>query len=412
MMLTSLALTFLLGLLLGFLSKKINLPTLVGLLFTGIILGPSFLDVMHPNLLGISVDLRQVALVVILTRAGLALDLQELKKAGRPAFLLCFVPAICELIGITLIAPHLLDVTYLEAALIGSIVAAVSPAVIVPKMLKMMEEGYGTKKSIPQMIMAAGSVDDVVVIVIFTVLASLLMGHSISALSFAHIPISIIVGLGVGISVGFAMVAFFKAFHMRDTIKVIILLSVCFLILALEHTLKDSVPMSGLLAIMSVGVVILQRYAVLAKRLSVKYSKLWVAAEILLFVLVGAEVNVDYAMSSGLNAILVVLGGLVFRMVGVYLSVVGTPLSNRERLFCMIAYMPKATVQAAIGSLPLAWGLKCGETALTVAVLAILITAPLGAFGIERTYKLLLNKGGELDLTEDQKEEQDTFAIN
>lgn len=412
MMLTSLALTFLLGLLLGFLSKKINLPTLVGLLFTGIILGPSFLDVMHPNLLGISVDLRQVALVVILTRAGLALNLQELKKAGRPAILLCFVPAICELIGITLIAPHLLDVTYLEAALIGSIVAAVSPAVIVPKMLKMMEEGYGTKKSIPQMIMAAGSVDDVVVIVIFTVLASLLMGHSISVLSFAHIPISIVVGLSVGISVGFAMVAFFKAFHMRDTIKVIILLSVCFLILALEHALKDSVPMSGLLAIMSVGVVILQRYAILAKRLSVKYSKLWVAAEILLFVLVGAEVNVDYAMASGLNAILVVLGGLVFRMVGVYLSIVGTPLSNKERLFCMIAYMPKATVQAAIGSLPLAWGLKCGETALTVAVLAILITAPLGAFGIERTYKLLLNKGDELDLTENQKEEQDTFAMN
>jgi len=408
----SIALTFLLGMLLAFLSKKVKLPTLVGMLLTGIILGPYGLNQLTSSLLGISVDLRQIALVIILMRAGLALDISELKRAGRPALLLCFLPACCEMLGVTLIAPSLLGISTLEAATIGSIVAAVSPAVIVPKMLRLMKEGYGTQKSIPQFIMAGGSVDDVFVIVIFTVLTSLLMGKEVSAVSFLHIPISIIVGLLVGILSGYLIIQFFRKFNMSDTSKVILLLSVSFILLGLEKEIKDIIPMSGLLAIMSIGIMIYKQDKSLAPKLSSKFSQLWIAAEIILFVLVGADVNIDYALASGLNAIFVVLGGLVFRMIGVYLCVIGTKLNNKERLFCMIAYTPKATVQAAIGSLPLAWGLECGNIALTVAVLAILITAPLGAFGIEMTYKKLLRNSGEIKLSDTQKEEEEAFSMN
>lgn len=397
-MLTSLALTFLLGLVLGYASIKIKLPSLIGMLATGIVLGP-ILGLIEP-LRAISVDLRQLALVIILTRAGLALNIEELKRVGRPAILMCFVPACFELVGVTLLAPRLLGVTLLEAAIIGTVVAAVSPAVIVPKMLRLMDEKYGTKQSIPQMIMAGGSVDDVFVIVLFTAFTGLALGGEISSLSFLQIPSSIVLGLAVGITVGYLLVQFFKFYHMRDSVKVVIILSFSFLLMALEHHLKGFVEgthfafvsISGLLAVMSMSGAILHNYDALAVRLSGKFGKLWVAAEILLFVLVGAEVDIDAAIAGGAASILLVLCGLLFRMIGVFVSVLGTHLTMKERLFCMIAYLPKATVQAAIGSLPLAWGLECGQKVLTVAVLAILITAPIGAFGIETTYKKLLTQ--------------------
>lgn len=389
-MLTSLAFIFLLGLILGSIFNKLKLPSLLGMLITGIVLGPYALNVLDPSIVSISADLRQLALVIILTRAGLALDIEDLKKVGRPAILMCFVPACFEIIGIVLLAPKLLGLSILEAAIMGSVLAAVSPAVIVPRMLRLMEESYGTKNSIPQLIMAGASVDDIFVIVLFTSFTSLASGGQVSVASFIEIPISIIVGLVIGILLGFALSKFFKHLHMRDSIKVIILLSVSFLLIALEKLLKQTLPMSGLLAIMSMGATLYKTYSVLAKRLSSKFSKLWAAAEILLFVLVGATVDIRYAVSAGFAVVLVILGALTFRMLGVFVCLLKTKLHPKERLFCMIAYMPKATVQAAIGSIPLSMGLNCGNIVLTAAVLAILITAPFGALGVDLTYKKLL----------------------
>ena len=389
-MLTSLAYIFLLGLSLGYIFKKLRLPSLIGILLTGIILGPYVLNALDPSLLGVSVQLRQIALVIILMRAGLALDIDDLKKVGRPAILMCFIPACLEIAGMILIAPKLLGITVLEAAIMGAVVAAVSPAVIVPKMLFLMENGIGTRKSIPQMIMAAGSVDDVFVIVLFSAFTTLGMGGEVSAASFVQIPVSILTGLIVGIVVGWLLSRLFKAMHMRDSIKVIIMMSSAFLFLSVEQWLKGMIAVSGLLAVMAMGATILRTYPVLAKRISPKFSKLWVAAEIILFVLVGATVDIKYAAAAGVSAVLLILLVLLFRMAGVFVSLIKTQLSFRERLFCMIAYLPKATVQAAIGSLPLAMGLPCGKIVLTVAVLAILITAPLGAFGIDMTYRKLL----------------------
>lgn len=389
-MLVSLAYIFILGLSLGTIFNKLRLPSLLGMLLTGIILGPYVLNLLSPSLLSISVELRQVALVIILMRAGLALDIEDLKKVGRPAFLMCFVPACFEIAGMMLVAPKLLGISLLDAAIMGTVVAAVSPAIIVPKMLHLMENKIGTHKSIPQMIMAGGSVDDVFVIVMFTAFTTLAQGGEVSALNFTQIPISIITGLILGIGIGFVLILFFKRFHMRDSIKVLIMMSIAFLFIGLEGWLKGIVPLSGLLAVMAMGATILKKYPVLAKRISPKYSKLWVAAEVLLFVLVGATVDLKFAVAAGLSAVAVIFISLMFRMTGVFISMLRTRLDMRERLFCMIAYLPKATVQAAIGSLPLAMGLPCGKIVLTVAVLAILITAPLGAFGIDMTYKKLL----------------------
>lgn len=389
-MLTSLAYIFLLGLSLGYIFKKLHLPSLIGMLLTGIILGPYALNALDPALLNVSVELRQIALVIILMRAGLALDIDDLKKVGRPAILMCFIPACFEIAGMILIAPKLLGITVLEAAIMGTVVAAVSPAVIVPKMLYLMENGIGTRKSIPQMIMAAGSVDDVFVIVLFTAFTTLGMGGDVSASSFAQIPVSILTGLILGIIVGWLLSRLFKKIHMRDSIKVIIMMSAAFLFLAVEGWLKGMIAVSGLLAVMAMGATILRTYPVLAKRISPKFSKLWVAAEIILFVIVGATVDIKYAAAAGISAVLLILLVLLFRMSGVLVSLIKTQLNFRERLFCMIAYLPKATVQAAIGSLPLTMGLPCGKIVLTVAVLAILITAPIGAFGIDMTYRRLL----------------------
>ncbi len=391
-MLTSLAFIFLLGLSLGYVFMKLKLPALIGMLLTGIALGPYVLNLLEPSLLSVSVDLRQLALVIILTRAGLALDIKDLMKVGRPALLMCFVPACFEIAGMMLIAPPLLGISLLDAAIMGTVVAAVSPAIIVPKMLHLMDQKYGTSKSIPQLIMAGGSVDDVFVIVMFTAFTGLALGGNISAVSFLQIPVSILSGLVLGVLLGWLLTRYFKRYHMRDSVKVLIILSVSFLLVALERVLKGILPVSGLLAVMALGATLLKNYEVLALRLSAKFSKLWVGAEILLFVLVGATVDIKYAVGAGLSAVVVILFSLLFRMAGVFVCMIKTQLTLKERVFCMIAYLPKATVQAAIGSLPLAMGLPCGKIVLTVAVLAILITAPLGASGIDMTYKRLLEK--------------------
>lgn len=391
-MLTSLALIFLCGLLFGTLFSKLKLPPLLGMLLTGIVLGPYALSLLDPSILSISADLRQLALIIILTRAGLNLDLASLKKVGRPAILMCFVPACFEIGGMLVLAPPLLHISLLEAAIMGTVVAAVSPAVIVPKMLHLMETGYGTKQSIPQLIMAGASVDDVFVIVLFTSFTGLAQGHQISAVSFLSIPVSILLGLLVGAIIGMLLALLFARFHMRDSVKVLLILSLSFLLVALENTVKSTVPFSGLLAVMSLNIAVQRKRTEVAVRLSAKFSKLWVAAELILFVLVGATVNLSYVATAGLAAVIVILGVLLFRMLGVCVCLLKTTLQKKERLFCMLAYLPKATVQAAIGSLPLSMGLACGNIVLTVAVLSILITAPLDAFLIDLTYKRLLKK--------------------
>lgn len=390
-MLFSLALIFLCGMVLGGLFTRLKLPALLGMLITGIILGPYALNLFDPSILNISADLRQIALIIILTRAGLNLDIQDLKKVGRPAFFMCFVPATLEIIGMVLLAPRFFNLSLLDSAILGTVVAAVSPAVIVPKMLKLMEEGYGKKKSIPQLIMAGASVDDVFVIVLFTAFTGLASGGTISPIDFVKIPTSIISGFLVGAILGKILALFFKRVHLRDSAKVVIILSISFLLVTLEKSITGVIGFSGLLAIMTMGGALQKFRKEVAIRLSSKFSKLWVASELMLFVLVGATVNISYALSAGLLAILLIFGVLLFRMSGVFLSLLGTDLNRNERLFTMMAYCPKATVQAAIGSIPLTMGLPCGEIVLTVAVLAILITAPLGAFAIDLSYKKLLS---------------------
>ncbi len=388
-MLTSLAYIFLLGLLLGAVFHKLRLPALLGML-TGILLGPHALNLLSPSLLNISQDLRQIALVIILFRAGLALDIRDLKQVGRPAVLMCFVPACFEIAAILLIAPPLLGVSLLEAAIMGTVVAAVSPAIIVPKMLFLMDNKIGTRKGIPQMIMAGGSVDDVFVIVLFTACTTLALGGGISALSILQIPVAIATGLGGGILSGILLAAFFKSAPVRDSVKLLIIMSAAFLLLAVEGWLKPHLPLSGLLAIMAMGATLLKRHPVLAKQLAPKFAKLWVAAELILFVMVGASVDIRLAATAGGIVIGVILFALLFRMAGVWVCTLKTHLNAKERLFCMIAYIPKATVQAAIGPLPLALGLACGNIVLVLAVLSILITAPLGALGMDLTYRRLL----------------------
>ena len=391
-MLTSIAIILLFGLLVGWLFSKMKLPSLLGMIIVGIVLSPHCLNLVDDSILTISGDLRQIALVIILTRAGLSLNFSDLKKVGRPAILMCFVPACIEMVGTIIFAPLLLNVSILDAAIIGSVMAAVSPAVVVPRMIKLIEDGYGTDKSIPQLILAGASVDDVFVIVVFTALTTLASTGEVSAISFIQIPISILLGVLLGEVVGTILVCFFRRFHIRDSVKVLIILSVSFLLLELQNKLEGIVPVSGLLAIMSVGIIINQKYDVLAKRLSVKYNKLWLGAEIFLFVLVGIAVDLKYAKAAGVVVILLVILALVFRMMGVAISLVKTKLNKKERLFCAVAYTPKATVQAALGTVPLVMGLTCGEMVLTVAVISILITAPFGAICVDNLYKKLLSK--------------------
>ena len=391
-MLFSLTLIFLSGIVLGSIFNRLKLPQLLGMLLTGIILGPYLLNLLDPKILSISTDLRQIALIIILTRAGLNLDINDLKKVGRPAVLMCFVPATFEILGMIIFAPKFLGLGLLDSAILGTVIAAVSPAVVVPKMLKLMEDGYGTEEGIPQLIMAGASVDDVFVIVLFTSFIGLASNGTFSALNLIKIPTSIFFGISVGFLCAILLIYFFKKVHIRDSMKVIIILNISFLLVTFEHSLTGIIGFSGLLAIMSMGTGIQEKNSILAKRLSSKYSKLWIAAEVILFVLVGATVNIKYALGASIPAILLIMTVVAFRMAGVFLCLLGTSLSYRERLFCMIAYCPKATVQAAIGSIPLSMGLSAGNIILTVAVLSILITAPLGAFAIDFSYKKLLNR--------------------
>lgn len=395
-MLTSLSLIFLVGLAMGAICRKLKLPRIIGMLVTGIVLGPYVLDWLDPSILSISADLRKMALIIILLKAGLSLDLQDLKKAGRSAVLLSFVPASCELLGYVLLAPVILGITRIEAAVMGAVLAAVSPAVVVPRMVSLMEKKYGTDKAIPQMILAGASCDDIFVIVLFTTFLGMAQGGSADMMDFVNIPVSIVLGVLLGAVVGYGLYLFFETAYarehcVRNSMKVIIVLGFSFLLVAIEGWLEGKIAVSGLLAVVSMACVIkLKSTAFVSKRLSEKFGKLWLAAEVMLFVLVGAAVDIRYTLKAGVAAIIMILAALVFRSIGVLLCVAGTKLTWKERLFCVIAYLPKATVQAAIGSVPLAAGLSCGNIVLSVAVMAIVITAPLGALGIDSSYKKLL----------------------
>ena len=381
---------FMTGMFFGWICKKIGIPSLFGMIVTGILLGSYSLNWIDNSILTISTDLRRIALIIILTRAGLSLNIADLKKVGRPAFLMCFLPACFEIMGMIVLAPILLGVTYLDAAIMGAVIAAVSPAVIVPKMLKLLEEGYGVKQGIPQIILTGASVDDVFVIVLFTAFTGFAQGSNVSSAQFLQVPISIMIGIAVGSMTGWILANYFEKIHIRDTAKVVIILCISFILVTIEDQYSHIVPFSGLIAIMCIGIVLQKKRSIVAERLSVKYSKLWVGAEVMLFVLVGATVDLNYAMTAGANAVLLIFGVLIFRIIGVSCCLIKTKLNWKERIFCMLAYTPKATVQAAIGGTPLAMGLSCGNIVLTVAVLAILITAPLGAFCIDFTYKRLL----------------------
>ena len=391
-MLLSISLILILGMFMGWICQKIKLPALLGMLITGVILGPYGLNLLDGSILGISAELRKIALIIILTRAGLGLDLFGLKKIGRPAVLMCFVPASFELLGMILLAPKLMGLSVLESAVMGAVLAAVSPAVVVPRMVKLMDEGYGVKEGIPQLILAGASVDDVYVIVLFSTFVGMMQGEGASILKFVNIPVSIFFGIAIGLFLGVLLAYFFKKVHIRDTSKVLIILSISFLLVVIEDKLTTAITFSSLIAVMFIGIGLQKKREAVAKRLSVKYGKLWVAAEVFLFVLVGATVNIEYLGKVGAKAFVVIIGALIFRMFGVFVCLLGTNLKRKEQLFAMMAYTPKATVQAAIGGIPLALGLACGDTVLTVAVLAIVFTAPLGAFAIDLSYKKLLNK--------------------
>ena len=391
-MLLSIALILLVGMSMGWICRKIKLPGLLGMLITGIVLGPYVLNMLDIKLLGISADLRKIALIIILTRAGLGLDLTSLKKIGRPAVLMCFVPATFELAGMLLLAPRLMGISLLEAAVMGAVLATVSPAVVVPRMVKLMEEGYGVKEGIPQLILAGASVDDVYVIVLFSTFSGMMQGEGASVIRFVNIPVSIILGMIIGLTIGVLLAFYFQKVHIRDTAKVLIILGISFLLAAAEDSLTTPVTFSALIAIMFIGVGLQRKREAVAKRLAVKYGKLWVAAEVFLFVLVGATVNIGYLGRVGVRALLMIAGALLFRMAGVWVCLLGTGLKTGEKAFTMLAYTPKATVQAAIGGIPLALGFACGDTVLTVAVLAIVLTAPLGAFAIDLSYRKLLTK--------------------
>ena len=391
-MLLSISLILILGMFMGWICQKIKLPSLLGMLITGIVLGPYVLNLLDDSILGISAELRKIALIIILTRAGLGLDLSGLKKIGRPAVLMCFVPASFELIGMILLAPKLMGLTVLEAAIMGAVLAAVSPAVVVPRMVKLMDEGYGVNEGIPQLILAGASVDDVYVIVQFSTFVGMMQGEGASILKFVNVPVSIFGGIAIGLLLGVLLAYFFKKVHIRDTSKVLIILSISFLLVVIEDKLTTAITFSSLIAVMFIGIGLQKKREAVAERLSGKYGKLWVAAEVFLFVLVGATVNIEYLGKVGSKAFVVIIGALIFRMFGVFVCLLGTGLKRKERLFAMVAYTPKATVQAAIGGIPLALGFACGDTVLTMAVLAIVLTAPLGAFAIDLSYKKLLNK--------------------
>lgn len=397
-MLTSLALIFLVGLAAAAIFQQLKLPRIIGMLITGIVLGPYVLNLLDPSVLSISAELRQIALIIILLKAGLSLDLSDLKKVGRPAVLMAFVPASFEMLAFFLFAPSILNITRIEAALMGAVLAAVSPAVVVPRMVHLMEENYGTNKSIPQLILAGASCDDIFVIVLFSTFSSMVQGGNAQLTDFLAIPISILLGILLGSVFGYLLSLFFETayaheHYVRNSMKVIIILGTSFLLMAIETWLKHIVSISGFLAVVSMACVLkLKSSTSVSQRLSEKFGKLWLAAEVILFVLVGAAVDIRYTLNAGITAVFMILIALLFRSAGVFICLVQTNLSKKERLFCIFSYLPKATVQAAIGSVPLAMGLSCGRSILSVAVLGILVTAPLGSILMDRSYKKLLQK--------------------
>lgn len=397
-MLTSLALMFLVGLAMATVCQRLKLPGILGMLVTGIVLGPYALDLLDPAIRSISADLRQMALIIILLQAGLSLDLSDLKKVGRPAIMMSFIPAGCEILAFILFGPCILGITRMEAAVMGAVLGAVSPAVVVPHMVRCIEMQYGTDKSIPQLIMAGASCDDIFVIVLFSTFVGMAQGGSARITDFVNIPISILLGITLGGITGWLLSQFFETAYahkhcVRNSVKVIVVLGISFLLIAIEAWSKHVISVSGLLAVMSMACILkLKSVSFVSKRLSEKMGKLWLAAEIMLFVLVGAAVDIRYTLNAGLGAVGMIFLALTFRAAGVSLCMIGTPLNAKERIFCVIAYLPKATVQAAIGSVPLALGLPCGNIVLSVAILAIMITAPLGAFGINISYKALLSR--------------------
>ena len=401
-MLTSLAFIFLVGLFMAAICQRLKLPRIIGMLITGIVLGPYVLDLLDPSILSISADLRQMALIIILLKAGLSLNLADLKRVGRPAIMMSCVPASCEILAFFLFAPGILGVTRIEAAVMGAVLGAVSPAVVVPRMVQLMDSKYGTDKSIPQLILVGASCDDIFVIVLFSTFLGMTQGGHANLMDFINIPVSIVLGIALGAITGYLLSLFFETAYthnhcVRNSMKVIVVLGVSFLLMAIETWLKESISVSGLLAVVSMACVLkIKSVTFVSKRLSEKFGKLWLAAEVLLFVLVGAAVDIRYTLNAGIAAILMIFLALIFRSAGVALCLVGTPLTWKERLFCMIAYLPKATVQAAIGSVPLAAGLACGKIVLSVAVMAIVTAAPVGAFGMDVLYKKLLNR----DLTD------------
>ena len=397
-MLTSLALIFLVGLSAAAICGYLHLPRIIGMLFTGIILGPHVLGLLDDKILSISSELRQIALIIILLKAGLSLNLADLKKVGRPAVMMAFVPASFEICGYLLCAPMILGITRIESAVMGAVLAAVSPAVVVPRMVQLMENGYGTEKSIPQMILAGASCDDIFVIVLFSTFAGMAQGGTADFTQFLNIPVSIVLGILLGAAVGYLLSLFFetayaKEHYVRNSMKVIVVLGLSFLLMAVETWAKPYVSVSGLLAVVSMACVLKMKCPKsVSGRLSEKFGKLWIAAEVVLFVMVGAAVDIRYTATAGGAAVVMILLALIFRAAGVCVCMAGTALNKKERLFTVIAYLPKATVQAAIGSVPMAMGLSCGQIVLSLAVLAILITAPLGAIGMDTTYRRLLKR--------------------
>ena len=397
-MLTSLSLIFIFGLAMGAICQRLKLPSIIGMLATGVVLGPFCLNFLDPSLLSISADLRKMALIIILLKAGLSLNLADLKKVGRSAILLSFVPATFDIAGYVLFAPVILGITKMEAAVMGAVLGAVSPAVVVPRMVQFIENKYGTNKAIPQMIMASASCDDIFVIVLFTTFLSMAQGGNAQITDFLNVPVSIILGIALGAIVGYLLAGFFETAYahkhcIRNSMKVIIVLGFAFLLISIENWADGIVAISGLLAVVSMSCVLkMKSTSFVSKRLSEKFGKLWLAAEVILFVLVGSAVDVRYTMEAGLSAMLLIAIALLFRTCGVLLCTIKTDLIWKERLFCVVAYLPKATVQAAIGSVPLAAGLACGKIVLSVAVMAIVITAPLGAFGMDALYKKLLSR--------------------